>query len=83
MASFAALESISKGLEHEEHDVDTAAVDMAGEFCGGEEVVHPKFGVGKILIIEGEGAAARANVIFETHGEKWLILSMSGIECKK
>ena len=46
----------------------------------GQGVVHPKFGEGMILNIEGEGAHARVQVNFETEGSKWLVLSYARLE---
>jgi len=46
----------------------------------GQTVVHPKFGDGTILNIEGEGAHARVQVNFETEGTKWLVLSYARLE---
>lgn len=40
----------------------------------GQEVEHPKFGVGIILNAEGEGPQARVEVRFAAAGNKWLMV---------
>ena len=43
----------------------------------GLQVFHNKFGEGKVLTLEGEGADARAQISFPRHGTKWLALSVA------
>ncbi len=43
----------------------------------GLQVFHAKFGEGKVLSVEGNGADARAQVNFPRHGIKWLALSVA------
>ncbi len=43
----------------------------------GMSVFHNKFGEGKVLAVEGQGADARAQVNFPRHGVKWLALSVA------
>ncbi|MDO9401760.1 MAG: 3'-5' exonuclease [Polaromonas sp.] len=43
----------------------------------GMEVFHAKFGEGKVLMIEGSGDDARAQINFTRHGVKWLALSVA------
>ena len=43
----------------------------------GMDVFHAKFGQGRIKMIEGAGADARAQVDFSRHGVKWLALSVA------
>jgi DNA helicase-2/ATP-dependent DNA helicase PcrA len=43
----------------------------------GLQVFHNKFGEGKVLSLEGEGADARAQISFPRHGTKWLALSVA------
>jgi DNA helicase-2/ATP-dependent DNA helicase PcrA len=43
----------------------------------GMNVFHNKFGEGKVLAVEGQGADARAQVNFPRHGVKWLALSVA------
>jgi len=49
-------------------------------FSLGQRVMHPKFGEGMILNLEGEGAHARVQVNFENEGTKWLVLSYARLE---
>ncbi len=46
----------------------------------GQRVRHGKFGDGVILNCEGQGAHARVEVVFETAGTKWLVLSYANLE---
>jgi DNA helicase II / ATP-dependent DNA helicase PcrA len=43
----------------------------------GQNVFHTKFGEGVILLLEGAGEDARAQVKFVRHGIKWLALSVA------
>ncbi|MBO7410695.1 MAG: ATP-binding domain-containing protein, partial [Ottowia sp.] len=40
----------------------------------GQRVFHPKFGEGRVLAVQGQGADAKAQVRFARHGSKWLLL---------
>ncbi|MDW5442891.1 UvrD-helicase domain-containing protein [Polaromonas sp. SM01] len=43
----------------------------------GMAVFHAKFGEGKVLMLEGSGDDARAQINFPRHGVKWLALSVA------
>ena len=43
----------------------------------GIDVFHAKFGEGKVLMLEGSGDDARAQINFTRHGVKWLALSVA------
>jgi len=43
----------------------------------GMNVFHAKFGEGKVLLLEGSGDDARAQINFTRHGVKWLALSVA------
>ena len=43
----------------------------------GTKVFHAKFGEGKVLMLEGTGDDARAQINFSRHGVKWLALSVA------
>ncbi len=43
----------------------------------GSQVFHAKFGEGKVLMLEGSGDDARAQINFTRHGVKWLALSVA------
>ena len=43
----------------------------------GVNVFHAKFGEGKVLMLEGSGDDARAQINFTRHGVKWLALSVA------
>lgn len=45
----------------------------------GETVVHPKFGQGVILAVEGQGAHTRVQVKFKEEGVKWLVLAYANL----
>ncbi len=42
-----------------------------------QKVFHNKFGEGTVLLLEGSGDDARAQVNFPRHGVKWLALSVA------
>ena len=43
----------------------------------GMKVFHAKFGEGKVVMLEGSGDDARAQISFARHGVKWLALSVA------
>jgi DNA helicase-2/ATP-dependent DNA helicase PcrA len=43
----------------------------------GMEVFHAKFGEGRVMMLEGSGDDARAQINFTRHGVKWLALSVA------
>lgn len=45
------------------------------EFQLGDLVSHPKFGEGTVVHYEGRGPHARVQIMFQEHGNKWLVLS--------
>jgi len=51
--------------------------DSAHGLRVGVQVFHNKFGEGKVLTLEGEGADARAQISFPRHGTKWLAMSVA------
>jgi DNA helicase-2/ATP-dependent DNA helicase PcrA len=42
-----------------------------------DEILHEKFGIGKVLSIEGEGGNRKAIILFEKYGEKTLLLQFA------
>jgi DNA helicase II / ATP-dependent DNA helicase PcrA len=46
----------------------------------GQNVVHPKFGAGVIVDLEGQGADVRVQVNFRSHGLKMLALAMAKLQ---
>ena len=53
--------------------------EIAG-FRIGQNVVHPKFGSGVIVDIEGQGGDVRVQVNFRDHGLKLLALAMAKLQ---
>jgi DNA helicase-2/ATP-dependent DNA helicase PcrA len=51
----------------------------AGAFKLGQRVRHAKFGDGVVLSLEGQGANARIQVVFEGQGTKWLMLGYANL----
>ena len=51
------------------------SVASIGPFPLGQQVVHPKFGLGAVISYEGSGAHMRVQVAFNEVGSKWLVLS--------
>ena len=58
-------------------------VQSIDEFKTGVEVFHDKFGLGKIVSIEGKGDDAKAEVRFELVGIKKLVLRFAKLKLKK
>ena len=48
--------------------------DLSSNVQVGVEVEHSRFGVGKVISIEGEGASKKASVFFKNVGQKQLLL---------
>ncbi|HRQ10065.1 MAG: UvrD-helicase domain-containing protein [Trueperaceae bacterium] len=46
---------------------------------GGERVKHPKFGLGTVVGVSGEGARAEVTVVFESAGAKRLLIKFAGL----
>ncbi len=58
---------------------DFAASDTSS-LAEGMKVEHPKFGFGKVLGLETEGANRKAKVLFDNFGEKTLLLSFAKLK---
>jgi len=58
---------------------DFTASDTSG-LAEGMKVEHPKFGFGKVLGLETEGANRKAKVLFDNFGEKTLLLSFAKLK---
>jgi DNA helicase-2/ATP-dependent DNA helicase PcrA len=56
---------------------DKAPAVGGTRFRTGQSVFHNKFGEGVILMLEGQGDDARAQVNFGRHGVKWLALAVA------
>ncbi|MCC5949030.1 MAG: exodeoxyribonuclease V subunit gamma [Nitriliruptoraceae bacterium] len=55
---------------------DAEVLDIGGvEFRVGDEVLHTKFGTGRVAELSGEGERAEATVDFLDHGRKHLVLA--------
>ncbi|MDP3337599.1 MAG: 3'-5' exonuclease, partial [Rhodoferax sp.] len=51
--------------------------EAQGSLRTGQKVFHAKFGEGTVLLLEGKGDDARAQINFPRHGVKWLALSVA------
>ncbi len=58
-------------------------VSSLEEFGEGMEVFHDKFGLGKIILLEGKGDDTKAEVMFESFGMKKLVLRFAKLKLKK
>ena len=47
------------------------------DLADGMKVEHPKFGFGKVINIENNGTSKKANIDFNSHGQKTLLLSFA------
>ncbi len=58
-------------------DASKQPESSANTFHNGQKVFHNKFGEGVVLLQEGSGADARAQINFPRHGVKWLALAVA------
>lgn len=65
-----------KPLQYHKPSADFVPSDTSGLQVG-MKVEHPKFGFGKVNRMDIQGANRKANVIFESFGEKTLLLSFA------
>jgi len=56
------------------NDVPNEATDATEEFEVGDQVKHPKWGVGNILFKSGSGEHAKVVVVFPEEGQKKLLV---------
>jgi DNA helicase II / ATP-dependent DNA helicase PcrA len=61
-------------------DARDSARESMGEFPPGTWVKHPSFGVGRVMSITTAGAQTRAQVSFQLHGVRTLILQYARLE---
>jgi DNA helicase-2/ATP-dependent DNA helicase PcrA len=54
--------------------------EESSEFKLGQQVMHPKFGEGVVLNMEGDGGSARVQVNFSGQGAKWLVVAYANLE---
>jgi DNA helicase-2/ATP-dependent DNA helicase PcrA len=54
--------------------------EESSEFKLGQQVIHPKFGEGVVLNMEGDGGSARVQVNFSGQGAKWLVVAYANLE---
>ena len=57
-----------------------APQDNSAPYRHGDNVRHPKFGEGCVMMIEGSGDHTRVLVNFSDAGEKWLVLAYARLE---
>ena len=58
----------------------TASILHDSSWKMGQKVMHPKFGQGTIVYVEGSGEATRLQIAFQGNGIKWLIAKMAPLE---
>ena len=58
----------------------TASILHDSSWKMGQKVMHPKFGQGTIVNVEGSGEATRLQIAFQGNGIKWLIAKMAPLE---
>ncbi|MBU0764383.1 MAG: UvrD-helicase domain-containing protein [Bacteroidetes bacterium] len=65
----------ASGLENENHNADSA-----GKIRIGMKVEHQRFGIGKVIQIEGSPQDIKATVFFQTAGQKQLLLKFARLK---
>ena len=58
----------------------TASILNDSRWKMGQKVMHPKFGQGTVVNVEGSGEATRLQIAFQGNGIKWLIAKMAPLE---
>ena len=58
----------------------TASILNDSSWKMGQKVMHPKFGQGTVVNVEGSGEATRLQIAFQGNGIKWLIAKMAPLE---
>ena len=72
------FQSKSGGTERFANPAVPAQREAPGHgIANGMNVFHAKFGEGRVQMLEGTGADARAQINFTRHGVKWLALSVA------
>ncbi len=54
--------------------------DSSGGFSLGQRVLHPKFGEGTVVNLEGSGEHSRLQIDFQHEGKKWLVAAYARLE---
>ena len=67
-------------LEEEDGPVLEYDQEIAPEFNPGDRVVHPYFGRGQVLKVQGSGVSARLRVRFADLGEKLLLVKYAKLK---
>jgi DNA helicase II / ATP-dependent DNA helicase PcrA len=57
-----------------------AALDALGAFQPGVSVMHPQYGIGRIIAIDGAGPNRKGRVAFTLGGERTFILAKSPLK---
>ncbi len=76
-------ENCQKKIERNSTQTEGSAPVDVNEIQPGMQVSHDKFGLGKVLNIEGDGDNRRATVFFEGFGQKQLILRFAKLKIVK
>ena len=69
-----------KGEKSPTIDTDNIEVADIGKIQPGLEVQHSRFGKGKVLTVEGEGASKKAAIFFNAVGQKQLLLKYAKLK---
>lgn len=49
-------------------------------FCLNSKVRHPKFGLGTVMRLEGDGEDTKLTVYFQNHGRKKMVAKYAGLQ---
>ena len=70
--------SVSRPVSHKRMGTPVSTSDTG--FKLGQRVMHPKFGEGTIVNMEGSGEHSRLQVAFPGEGIKWLVAAYARLE---
>jgi len=60
--------------------METGSEEEVGEFEVGDQVKHPKWGVGSVLFKSGSGDNAKVVVVFSEEGQKKLLVKKAHLK---
>ena len=70
--------TVSRPVSHQRLGTPISQNDSG--YALGQRVMHPKFGEGTIINLEGSGEHCRLQIAFQGQGIKWLVASYARLE---
>ncbi|MBL4279602.1 hypothetical protein H8F10_17050 [Vibrio fluvialis] len=67
-------------IESQLDDYESAEFESQLSLSLGDRVVHPKFGEGTVINLEGAGSTSRVQIAFNGEGIKWLVVAYAKLK---